>query len=467
MLFNRCAFYVVLVIAIAASGCAYNVPIVADPVKDMRQSRLVRKKMPIKVGMYLSDDLKNYIYEQQRMGTTFQMNVGKYLLPIAMKMGSAIFDKVTLVNSLPPYDGNYRPDVEAVIRPEVLSCYGDAVGAFSGYIKAKTKLRVTAYDLGGNALWQDEATGESKSKHMDFVKTWLTDMEEVGKTGYRAAFSAATQIINDFYARPPQELLSLLEIKKAENLRNRGALPDFELFKNLYEKGQFQYDKKNYYQSLYLFAKASNIASDEPAALFYTGASYTHTGDKSRALKQFEDIIKKQPYGPEARDSKKWIQRLDDPLEIGVFGSRKSDRSALNDHAIKNALINSGMYEVMNTAKLTPPASPIPSPDFSKFLDTCYKKGIKVVIWHDIDSSSKKPQYDFYSGEDVATEHRVKISAKVYSTKKKRLTAELQINERSSTIQEQTAQQEMETRQQLLQSGAKKLALQLLKNDIF
>ena len=232
--------------------------------------------------------LKTTFTNNKEWARPFKLKVGEYLLPIAMKMGSAMFDKVTLVNSLPPYDGNYRPDVEAVISPEVLSCYGDAVGAFSGYIKAKTKLRVTAYDLGGNVLWQDEAIGESKSKNIDFVKTLLTGMEEVGKTGYQAAFSAATQIINDFYDRPPQELLSLLEIKKAENLRTGGALPDFELFKNLYEKGQFQYDKKNYYQSLYLFAKASNIASDEPSALFYTGASYTHTGDKSRALKKFD-----------------------------------------------------------------------------------------------------------------------------------------------------------------------------------
>jgi hypothetical protein len=467
MIFNRYVFYVALTISLAASGCAYNVPIVADPVKDMRQSRLAGKKMPIKVGLYLSDDLKNYIYEQQRMGTTFQMNVGEYLLPIAMKMGSTMFDKVTVVNALPPYSGTYRPDVEAVISPEILSCYGDAVGAFSGYIKAKTKMRVTAYDLDGNVLWQDEATGESKSRHMDFVKTLVDGMAEVGKTGYKAAFSAATQIINDFYARPPQDLLSLLEIKKAENLRNSGALPDFELFKNLYEKGQFQYDKKNYYQSSYLFAKAANIASDEPAALFYTGASYTYTGDKARALKKFEDIIKKQPSGPEARDSKKWIQRLDDPLEIGVFGTHKSNWSVSNNKIIHDALINSGMYKVINSDRLTPPTGPMPSPEFSKFLDDCYKIGIKVVILHDVASFSKKPQYDFYSGEDVATEHRIRISAKVYSTKKKQLKTELQINERTSTIQEQTEAEEIETRHQLLQRGAKKLALQLLKNDIF
>ncbi|WP_333872823.1 tetratricopeptide repeat protein [Methylobacter sp.] len=467
MLLNSNPFYIFLIVAIATSGCAYNFPVVVDPVKDMHQSQLVRKKMPIKVGMYLSEDLKQYIYKQQKMGTTFQMRVGEYLLPIAMTMGSTMFDDVIVVNSLPPYSDSYRPDVEAVIRPEILFYYGDAVGAFSGYIKAKTKLRITAYDLGGNVLWQDEAIGESKSKNMDFVSSFLGDMEEVGKTGYQAAFSAATQIINDFYAKPPQALFALVEIKKAENLRNWGALADFELFKELYEKGQFQYDKKNYYQSLYLFAKASSIAPDEPAALFYTGASYTHTGDKRGALNKFTDIIKKKASGQEASDSKKWIRRLDDPLKVGIIDGNKVNKPVLNNGVIQDALINSGMYNVMDTSKLVPSNNPVTQADFPQFLDKCYKKGIKVVILPDIDSSSKQAQSDHYDGEDVATEHTVKISAKVYSTKKKHLKTEVQINEKSSTMNAQTEEEGMKTKQQLLQSGAKKLVLQLLKNDIF
>ncbi len=467
MLLNSNIFYILLIIAMVTSGCAYNVPLVVDPIKDMRQSQLVKKKIPIKVGMYLSDDLKQYIYKQQKMGTTFQMRVGDYLLPIAMIMGSTMFDDVKLVNSLPPYEDSYRPDVEAVIRPEILFFYGNTVGAFSRYIKAKTKLRITAYDLGGNILWQDEAIGENRSNDMDFVSSFLAGMEEIGKTGYQAAFSAATNIINDFYAKPPQEFFSLLEIKKAENLRNRGALPDIELFKKLYEKGQFQYNKKNYYQSLYLFAKASSINSDEPAALFYTGASYTRTGEKHRALKKFADVLKKKASEQEALDSKKWIKRLNDPLKIGIIGGNKSNSPGLNNGVIQDALINSGMYKIIDTAKLVPPSTPITSSDFSQFLDKYYKKGVKVIILHDVDGFSKKAQSNYYSGEDVATEHMVRISAKVYSTKKKNLITEVQINERSSTMQGQTVQGEMKTRQQLLQSGAKKLVLQLLKNDIF
>ncbi len=466
MLLNTKAFYPLLIMMIT-SGCAYDVPVVVDPMKDMHQSRLVRKKMPIKVGIYLSDDLKRYVYKQQKMGTTFRMKVGEYLPIVATSMASAIFDDAILVNSLPPYNESYRPDVEAVIRPEILSCYANAVGDLSGYIKAKIKLRITAYDLDGNTLWQDEAVGESKSTEMDFVSSLLDGMEEAGKTGYQAAFSAATHLINDFYTKPPQELLALLEVKKAENLRNQGTLPNFELFKALYEKGRFQYDKKNYYQSLYLFAKASSIAPDEPAALFYTGAGYTHSGDKQSALKKFADIIAKSPSGQEANDAKKWIQRLNDPLKIGIANINKANRTTLDNGAIRNALANSGMYTVIDTAKLTALNNPLTSPDFSQFFDSCSKKGAKVIILHEVDSSSQKASPDYYGGEDIATEHSVRISAKVYSTKRKQLTAAVRINERSSTMQQQTAEEEIKTKQQLLENAASKLVLQLLKNDIF
>ena len=462
MLLKSKAFYIFLTIAIMTSGCAYNAPPV-DSAKD-NQSLLSRKKMPIKVGMYLSGDLKQYIYQQPKKATDFQMKVGEYLPKIAMTMGSAMFDDVVLVNTLPPYDDSYRPDVEAVIRPEILFCYGNTVGVFAGYIQAKIKLRVTVYGLDGNMLWQDEAIGESRSNDMDY--SYLADMEEPDKTGYQAISSATAHIIDDFYAKPPQELFSLLEIKKAENLRDQGVLPDFELFKTLYEKGQFQYDKKNYYQALYLFSKASSLAPDEPAALFYTGASYTHTGDKQKALKKFADIIKKKTAGQEAIDSKKWIQRLNDPLKIGVIGGNKADGAGLNDDVIQDALINNGMYKIVDTAKLMPVDNSTTTSEFSKFLDKCYKKGIKVVIFHEVDNSSEKAQSNHYSGEDVATEHRVSISAKVYSTKKKHLKTEVQVNESSSAIKGQTAEEAMKTRQQLLQSGTKKLVLQLLKNDI-
>lgn len=456
MLLKSNLFYILLIIISGISGCTYNAPVV-DPVKDIYQSQLAKKKIPIKAGMYLSDDIKQYVYTQQKTNTPFQMRVGDYLLPITMTMGSTMFNEIIPVNALPPYDDSYRPDIEAVIKPEIVFYYGNTVGVFLGYIEAKIKLRVTVYDLGGNILWQDEVIGESRRNNM----------QEADKAGYQAASSAAAIIINDFYAKPPQELFSLIDVKKEEDLKNRGALLNFELFKKLYEKGQFQYNKKNYYQSLYLFKKASNINPDDPAALFYTSVSCIYAGEKGRALKKFAEVTKKKASTQEADDSRKWIQRLNDPLRVGIIGGNKSNNSALNDGVIQDALMNSGMYKVTSTADLASPHNLIKSSKLSQFLNKCFKKGIKVIIVYDVDSSYQKAQSNHYSGEDVATEHIVKISAKVYSTKKKQLKTEVQIDERSNTIRDQTVEEEIKTRQQLLQNGAKKLVLQLLKHDIF
>lgn len=456
MLLNSNLFYILLIITLLISGCTRNAPII-DPVKDIHQSQVAKKKIPAKAGIYLSNDLKQYVYTQQKSNIPFQMRVGDYLSPISMTMGSTLFNDVIVVNALPPYDDSYRPNVEAVIKPEIIFHYANTVGAFLGYIEAKIKLRVTVYDLGGNILWQDEAIGESRRD----------DMKEAYKAGYQATSSAAASIVNDFYAKTPQQLFSFLDVKDEEDLKNRGALFNFELFKKLYEKGQFQYNKKNYSQSLYLFKKASNISPAEPAAIFYTGASYIYTGEKDRALKKFAEVIKKKASTQEADDSRKWIQRLNDPLKIGIINGNKANKSGLNDGVIQDTLINSKMYNVINTSELVSPNNRITSSASSKFLNKCYKQGIKVIIVYDVESSSQKAQSNHYLDEDVATEHWLRISAKVYSTKKKQLKTELLINERSDTIQEQTMEKAVETRQQLLQSGARKLVLQLLKNDIF
>lgn len=463
MFLHRNVLRILLTITMITSGCVHNAPAV-DSNKAMRQSELAGKKVPIKVGLYLSDDLKQYVYWRHKPGNDFQMKIGDHLPQIAMTMASTLFDDVAQVRGLPPYDDGYRPDVEAVVRPEILFCYGNTVGALEADAEARIKVRVSVYDLGGNTLWQGEAVGVGKSADMDFANGYSgTDIAD--KTGYQALFAATARLIDDFYAKPPRQLLALLDIKKAENLGSLGALPDAELFKTLYEKGRAQYEQKNYHQSSYLFEKALFVAPDEPAALFYTGASYTHTGDKQKALDKFADVIRKTS-GREIDDARKWIQRLNDPLKVGVVASDKAGGPALDGGIVRDALLSNGMYKIIGSAKLTP-ANRSAASDFAGFIDKSYRRGAKVVILHDINSVSEKAESNHYSGEDVATEHKVSITAKVYSAKKKQLKTEVLIGESASTIQAQSPEEELKTKQQLLQSAAKKLVLELLKNDIF
>lgn len=456
-----------LLLSFVLVGCVHNVPLAVDPARDMSQALPKTKKIPVKVGMYLSTDLKKYVYRQQKMGMTFQMNVGEYLPPISMQMAAAMFEDVVSVDSPPPYNEGYKPDVEAVVVPEILYCYGNAVGTLSGYIEGKAKIRITAYDLGGKILWQDEAMGESRSRELSFVGAFLGGMEEVGKTGYQAAFAAAVTIINDFNARPPKELYSLLEIKSVATLKNRRNISDFEIFRNYYEKGQFQYERKNYYQALYSFEKAETLNPEDLSTLFYIGVCYTHTGAKDKAIEKFRRVVELGPKSQEAVDSRKWIDLLSEPLRIVIVNSPSFEENGLDAAVIGQSLGDSHMYELLDIGEHRPLAKSTPQKEWNQFLERCYKRGAKVVIFNDIDYTFKKIMIDQQSIGDLATEHSLTISSKVYSAKKKELKADIKIAEKTITIREKTKEEKEIIREQLLENGAEKLVLRLLENNIY
>jgi tetratricopeptide (TPR) repeat protein len=450
------------------AGCVYNVPLVVDPARDMKQAFPRTNKIPIKVGVYLSDDLKNYVYRQEKMGLTFQMNVGKYLPPIAMQMASTMFESVIHVNSPPPYRDSFKPDVEAVIVPEILYAHGNAVGILAGYIEAKAWIRITAYDLSGKILWQDDKMGESRSRVINFADAFLGGMEEVGQIGYEAAFAAAIKIINDFNARPPKELYSLLEIKSVANLKNMHGVSNFEIFQNYFRKGQFQYEKKNYYQALYSFQKAKNLNPDDLPTSCYIGQCYAFTGCKDKALEEFRRVVNLGHGSQEATDALKWIDLLRVPLKIGILNSdAANDFGHNNSKSINQALLDSRMYELCDVSDLKPLTITNPQKEWNQFLERCSKKGIKIVIISGIDSLSQKVRVEQQPGGDVATEYVVNISSKAYSAKKKEVKADIKITERTSTIREQTKEAEEAIKGQLLKNGAEKLVLRLLEHDIY
>ena len=464
---NRISMLVtVFLLCAVLSGCVHNVPLAVDPNKDMDKAFPRTKKIPAKVGIYIGDDLKKYVYKQKKMGMTFQMNVGEYLPPIGLEMASVMFKDVVPVNSLPPYSGNYKPDVEAVVEPEILYCYGDAVGTLSGYIEGRAKIRITAYDLSGKVLWQDEAMGSSRSKEMSFVGAFVGGMEEVGKVGYEAAFAAAVKIIDDFNSKPPKELNSLLEIKRMDSIKNRRNISNFDLFKKYYEKGQFQYENKNYYQALYSFEKADGLNPGDPSTLFYIGVCYTYIGEKDRAMDKLRKVVEMNPGGQEAKDSKKWLEILSTPLKIAVIDFNNG-RTNLTDAPLRMALTDSLIYELVDVEKLKPPKTQKSQKEWNQFLDKCVKNGIKIILVNDVSSLSQKINIEQQPGADVATEHVVKISSKAYSAKKKEVRADIIIAERATTIREQSKEAEDRIKAQLLKIGAEKLVLRLLENDIY
>lgn len=460
------ALFKLILLCAVLSGCVYNVPLAVDPYRDMSRAFPHTRKIPAKVGLYIGDDLKKYVYRQQKMGMTFQMKAGEYVPLIGLRMASTMFENVIPVNSLPPYGGNYRPDVEAVVEPEVLYSYGNAVGTLSGYIEGKVKIRITAYDLDGKIRWQDEAFGDSRSREISFVDSFLGGMEKVGEIGYQAAFAAAVKIINNFNARPPKELYALLEIKGIAASVDRRNVSSFELFKAYYVRGRFEYDEKNYYQALYLLEKAFGLNPSDPSTLFYIGRCLVYTGNKTRAIETFTKVIEMHPNSQEAAESRKWLKILREPLKIAVVGLGSADNVFFGG-LLHRALADSGFYELTEVSDLTPPTSPRLQNEWNAFLERCTTKGIKAVIVSDIDGLSQKVRVGHLPPGDLATEHRIKISSKLYSVKKKDVRADIKITDKTTTISEQSQEAERGIRGQLLTTGAQKLVRRFLEHDIY
>jgi tetratricopeptide (TPR) repeat protein len=460
---------IALLIVAMFAGCTHTVVSRPEAATDGQQPQLSlpqTKRIPIKVGLYLSEDLRRYVYKEQKLDITLQMKVGEYVTPISRQLASKMFKDFISVDSLPPYTGQDRPDVEAVVEPEILYFYGNAIGTRPGNIEASIKMRITTYDLAGKIVWQDEAVGESQSD------TSLRGMEEVGRTVYRSVFNAATRVINDFNDRPPRELHSFLETEKIATLRNQRNISNFEMFKEYYEKGQYQFKRKNFHQALLSFEKAASINPGDPLTKFYVGVCLFYTAQKDKAAEEFRQVVKQSPGTQEAKDSAKWLDLLKEPLKIGtvILDMGKGARGPTvmpADNAINATIRKSPAYEVVNVDDLKPPADVSATQSLNQFLEKAAKNDAVIILYITVsDLTNRLPIQQKGSG-DVAEEFSVRLVTKVFSTRKKQQRTEIVVAERTSTLVPKTKQQEGAIKEQLLKRGTEKLVLRLLENDIF
>jgi tetratricopeptide (TPR) repeat protein len=447
-------------------GCAYNFPSAAEPNGEACRAYPESKKMQARVGIYLNDDLRGYDYKRRILGVTFRMHVSDSLSAILPQMTSAMMlEDVVAVKSLPPYDDNYRPDVDAVIEPDILYAYGNVAGTVTGHVDAKIMMRMTLYDLDGRVLWQDAATGVSRSGELNLAGNYLGILEKADKTAYEAAFSAAARITDDFNNSLQKGLSVTGELQIPREPVSKTKLSDFELFRKYYRAGRFQYEKRRFHQALLSFKKATNSNPADLSTLFYLAACYTYTGQKNTAIVKFRKFRELSESAPEINDAEKWMALLEKPLRIGMVPAGAGHGKM---HGIlQRVLTDSRMYEVENLTGLKIASRDAKTAALDKFLDKCLKKGMRIVILDDVGYTASKAVKDPLGKGDAATDYIVGITAKVYSTKKKELKTEIRIDERASVVKKKSKAEEQAIKEQLLRKGAKELVLRLLENDIF
>jgi hypothetical protein len=464
-------FILTIVTITILSGCAFKVPLEVDAAKDMRRTFQNSKKLPIKVGLYIDDEMRNYVYKQQKMGMIFYMTVGEYVFSISKSMALEMFEEVIYVDSLPPFTDSYMPDVDAVVKPEILCCYGNAIGTLSGNIEVEISFRVIAYDLCGKILWEDIAVGKKRSEKIDFVSSFFGGMTDIGNIGYQAAFSAATKIINDFHASPPKELSSFLEIKRLSSLGSRNISSDHDLFNFFYEKGLFLFKRKNYYHALLSLKNAARIDPNDLSTMYNIGSCLTHIGQKKKALQQLSQVVIRAPGSDAAASAKALIERLEEPLKIGVVAVNKKRKNKyispeFLEGSLRQAFVDSQMYNIADIIKHGPPNSLQLNQTMKQFLDRCYGKGIRIVVFAESSFSSHPARCAQVNQGDIATELEVKIVAHVFPTRLKKIEDVFSLEER--TLSRQTvATEQTAIKRELIQRGTKRLVLRLLTKDIF
>jgi tetratricopeptide (TPR) repeat protein len=396
------------------------------------------------------------------------MDVGKYFVPIGMQMASALFDEAMEVSSLPPYMGAYKPDVEAVIEPEILYAYGDAIGTLAGHVEAKVRVRVKGYDLSGKVVWEGEALGESRSDRMDFVSTFLVGMDKPGQVGYQAGLAAAQKIVNDFNVSKPAALYALLEMKEVSKSKTGKSQPSSQLFDKYYQKGMYQFEKKNFQQALYGFQQAEKVNNADLLTPFYVGLCCMYTGQKAQAVGNLNQVLSRNPRDQKLNaDCKKWLQRLNDPLKIGLVLMRGSKNSFSTDEnrAVIQALTDSRMYEIVevknsdSTDVLTDPTK------LNPYLDACARRGIKIVLFVQTEKDSRHLTAVSLPEGDTATEVTVTTKVEAYGTGKRKAIAEFTLTETAARMQPMTNTEMISSA--LLKRSSDRMVLSLLENDLF
>jgi len=340
----HCLSIYITILYILLSGCTYTLPFNDTSDIDIKHAIEFSNKLPVRVGLYIREDIKNYSYNQTKFTLNFKINVGEYVVPISKEIVESMFRDVVYVNSLPPYNEDYNPDVEAVIEPEIIYAYGYAKGFSTGYIESEFKMRIKAHDLSGNTVWTSEASSRKSSDKISLLDTFFNNLELASKIGYEAAFSSAEKIVKEFEKNKPPELLSLLDVKKS---RKR--------FNSLYKKGKDLYKEKNYHQALYSFKLAEKIHPNNLDTLFFMGVCYTYTARKEMAIEKFKKVIKLSRNSKVAKDSKKWITKIRKPLDVSVilktYNTNTSEKTISNNDILSiigKSLTNSKMYNIVN-----------------------------------------------------------------------------------------------------------------------
>ncbi|MDI6728745.1 MAG: hypothetical protein QMD44_07485 [Thermodesulfovibrionales bacterium] len=133
-------------------GCTSTITVKQDSVKFRERT----EKLPLNVGLFLSDTTKNYLLSEETPSGTLNFQVGNALEASAIESLKKAFHDVSFIQK----KDEIRPDIERIIiiefGPSTKFIYG---GATLSEHTATVELLCGVYDRKWNILWKGTANG--------------------------------------------------------------------------------------------------------------------------------------------------------------------------------------------------------------------------------------------------------------------------------------------------------------------
>ena len=136
---------IVVLLVIFSMGCTHTIIVVPK-----NPQEAVEEKLPIDIGLYISDEFRNYRISQPRLGDTWNYtNLGE-VSSVQFRLGlERIFRIVEMVEEKPPFTKPRKTVLCAAVEPTIDMFYFDIPPMNVQIYPARIYYSITVYDMKG------------------------------------------------------------------------------------------------------------------------------------------------------------------------------------------------------------------------------------------------------------------------------------------------------------------------------
>jgi hypothetical protein len=145
-------------------------------------------KMPVNLGLYLSDEFKNYRYTDstKTLGTTYDFwNLGSESAGIFEVGLSQVFEKVVIVDQKPPFTKIQPVPLQAVVEPKIEGLDFRVPAIVVQPWSARIQYKVLVYNPEGKVVWEKSIDGVG-----EVPGSYTRTLEELGTNPAQPATAA-------------------------------------------------------------------------------------------------------------------------------------------------------------------------------------------------------------------------------------------------------------------------------------